>query len=84
MPTKQKSKPASAKYLAKAKVNASDASLEYPMDPGTSHPFEEVQLFWSPEGRLKLKIDGGKPGVIRQAYLTGGAGDDLIIEVEQQ
>jgi hypothetical protein len=82
MPTTQKSRPANAKYLAKARVNANDPTLVFPMEPGTTHPFEEVELFWGSEGRLKVKIESGKPGVIRQAYLTGGAGSDLVIEVE--
>jgi hypothetical protein len=35
------------------------------------HPFREVDLAWYDQGRLKITIARGTPGVIRQAYLTG-------------
>jgi hypothetical protein len=79
MPTPKK-KPAHAEYLAKATVSASDPSNAYPLDDESSHPFEDVWLSWHIDGRLKIKVRDGQPGVIRQAYLSG-QGKDLVIEV---
>jgi hypothetical protein len=75
-----KVKPANAKWLAKSKVTASDASIDFPLESGTTHEFDGVDLAWYSGGRLKITVERGTPGVIRQAYLTGDA-RDLIIEV---
>jgi hypothetical protein len=73
-------KPAHAEYLAKATVNAGDPTVTYPLEDGGHHPFEEVWLSWHIDGRLKIKVRNGQPGVIRQAYLAG-QGKDLVVEV---
>jgi hypothetical protein len=78
MPTKNK--PAHAQYLAKAIMSASNPTNTYPLDSDSSHPFEDVWLSWHTDGRLKIRVRDGQPGVIRQAYLSG-QGKDLIIEV---
>jgi hypothetical protein len=80
MSTTQKVKPANATWLAKAKVAANDESIDFPLEQRVSHEFGDVDLAWYPDGRLKITIDRGTPGVIRQAYLTGDA-RDLVIEV---
>ena len=72
-------KPVNATWLAKAKVSA-DHSIDFLLEGGTGHEFAEVDLSWYDEGRLKITIPRGTPGVIRQAYLTGNE-RDLIIEV---
>lgn len=73
-------KPANATWVAKAKVSADDDGIDFPLEAGASHPLGEVDLAWYGEGRLKISIAHGTPGVIRQAYLTG-ADRDLVIEV---
>jgi hypothetical protein len=80
MSTTQKVKPANATWVAKAKVSADDPTLDFPLEGGADHPFAEVDLSWYGEGRLKISIAHGTPGVIRQAYLTG-ADRELVIEV---
>jgi hypothetical protein len=80
MSVSKKIKPANATWVAKAKVSAHDPSLDFHLEGGTDHPFTEVDLSWYDEGRLKISIAHGTPGVIRQAYLTG-ADRDLVIEV---
>jgi hypothetical protein len=80
MPANTKKKPANAEYLAKATVKADDPTIAYPLGDGTSHLFGEVWLSWHVDGRLKIRVRDGQPGVIRQAYLSG-QGKDLIIEV---
>jgi hypothetical protein len=74
------SKPANATWVAKAKVSADDPSIDFPLEQGGTHPLGEVDLAWYDQGRLKISIAHGTPGVIRQAYLTG-ADRDLVIEV---
>jgi hypothetical protein len=76
----QQVKPANATWVAKAKVSADDSSIDFTLAEGKSHPLGEVDLAWYDEGRLKISIAHGTPGVIRQAYLTG-ADRDLVIEV---
>jgi len=73
-------KPANATWVAKAKVSADDQSIDFPLENGEAHPLGEIDLAWYGEGRLKISIAHGTPGVIRQAYLTG-ADRDLVIEV---
>jgi hypothetical protein len=80
MSASMKGKPANATWVAKEKVSTDDQGIDFPLESGEAHPFAEVDLAWYDEGRLKITIPRGTPGVIRQAYLTGNE-RDLIIEV---
>jgi hypothetical protein len=61
--------PAHAEYLEGVRV-----------EPDHDHPFSRVQVYWYPEGRIRIQIKGAAPAVLNGAYLEG-TGEDVNLKL---
>jgi hypothetical protein len=77
MPTvSEATKPVNAGWQAKMVIDPATGDIK--LHAGEGLPLEVV---WYPNGRIKITISEGTPMQIRQAYLRGPSGQDVIVEL---